>query len=62
MEWQNLSTGMFTVVRNCKGLLRLERDNIMKLKAKTAQVILLDANSLSKYSSLLLGAFMTNDI
>ena len=62
MEWQNLSTGMFTVVRKCKGLLRLERDNIMKLKAKTAQVILLDANSLSKYSSLLLGAFMTNDI
>ena len=34
MKWQNLSKGMFTVVRKWKGLLRLDWDNTTKLKRK----------------------------
>ena len=56
MKWQILSTGMFNVVRKWKGLLKIEWGNVMKLKTKTTQVILPDANSLRKYSSLLLRA------
>ena len=37
MKLQSLSKGIFTVVREWKGLLKLERDNSMKLKPKQSK-------------------------